>query len=59
MFNKNNYFFIPLQASGFDARYWEAKKLRFICHVEVVEIELFEGINALELDCVCSSMPRN
>ncbi|KAI8549594.1 hypothetical protein RHMOL_Rhmol06G0037200 [Rhododendron molle] len=30
---------VMIEASGFDARYWEAKKLRFICHVEVVEIE--------------------
>ncbi|KAH7849735.1 hypothetical protein Vadar_022267 [Vaccinium darrowii] len=34
-------------ASGFDTRYWESQNLRFICHLEMVELELFDGINAL------------
>jgi len=35
--------------SGFDATYWESQNLRFICHLEMVEMELFDGTNALEL----------
>ncbi|KAH7849564.1 hypothetical protein Vadar_019690 [Vaccinium darrowii] len=38
-----------LQASGFDAGYWESQNLTFIHHLQLAEIELFGGKNELGL----------
>lgn len=38
-----------LQASGFDAGFWESQNLIFTDHLQMAELELFDGKNELEL----------
>ena len=40
---------MSLQASGFDEGYWESQNLIFIHHLQLAEIEFFDGKNELEL----------
>ncbi|KAL7259073.1 hypothetical protein ACSBR1_005054 [Camellia fascicularis] len=46
-------------ASGFNARYWESQNLRFIRHLEMVEIGLSDGgMNEVELGLFLEAFPK-